>query len=110
MQESSTAFDHQQPSKSKRRNLDLDAKDLKSLATRESSWTPESFKLPDIRFTRKAAKTVRRAVKGKMKRHIFTDFSCYLLVFEWEKERVRSWKNLDKCRILRCSAVWHSVA
>ena len=67
MQESSTAFDHQQPSKIKKRTsaFEGDGKDLKSLGSKESAWASESFKLPEIRFVRKAQKTVRRIAKGR---------------------------------------------
>ena len=67
MQESSTAFDHQQPSKVKKRSngFEGDVKDHKSLGSKESAWASESFKLPEIKFARKATKTVRRIMKGK---------------------------------------------
>ena len=65
MQESSTVFDHHQPSKSKKRNsLDGDCKDIRTLGSRDSNWATESFKLPEIRFVRKATRTIRRPVKG----------------------------------------------
>lgn len=69
MQESSTVFDHQQPLKSKKRTstLDGDGRDPRSFGSKDTHWATESFKLPEIKFVRKAARTVRRQTKGKNK-------------------------------------------
>lgn len=67
MQESSTAFDNirnNNLAKKQGSRADLGDKDLKSIGSKDSTWSMESFKLPEIKFNRKSQKTVRRIAKG----------------------------------------------
>lgn len=67
MKESCAVFEHQQPSKAKKRSpSESESRDTKSVLSKETAWMSESCKLPEIRFVRKAAKTVRRSLKGKI--------------------------------------------
>ena len=67
MKESCAVFEHQQPSKIKKRSpSESEPRDAKSILSKETAWMSESCKLPEIRFVRKAAKTVRRSIKGKV--------------------------------------------
>jgi hypothetical protein len=66
MKESCAVFEHQQPSKVKKRSpSESEPRDLKSMMSKETAWMSESCKLPEIRFVRKAAKSVRRSIKGE---------------------------------------------
>jgi hypothetical protein len=66
MKESCAVFEHQQPSKVKKRSpSESEPRDAKSMLSKETAWMSESCKLPEIRFVRKAAKSVRRSIKGE---------------------------------------------